>query len=113
MPPGFENAVDMSAEFSVHQRRSPEKRGVGMGNRVAKSTTAKGGRGTARRTVEGRFDEQRPTRGSREATANRKGTQNAKSNKRSPRARDDWQPRGSNAHESQLGFGLSRPRKSR
>ncbi len=113
MPPGFENAVDLSAEFSVHQRRSPEKRGVGMGNRVAKSTTAKGGRGAARRTVEGRFDEQRPTRGSREATANRKGTQNAKSNKRSPRARDDWQPRGSNAHESQLGFGLSRPRKSR
>lgn len=113
MPPGFENAVDMSAEFSVHQRRSLGKRGVGMGNRVGKNTTAKGGRGATRRTAEGRFDEQRPARGSREATANRKGTPHAKSNKRSPRAREDWQPRSSNAHESQLGFVSSRPRKLR
>lgn len=112
MPPGFENAVDMSAEFSVHQRRSPEKRGAGMGNRAGKNTTAKGGRGSTRRAAEGRFDEQRPVRGSREA-AGRKGAQNAKFNKRSSRSRDDWQPRGSNAHESQLGFVSSRPRKSR
>lgn len=113
MPPGFENAVDMSVEFSVHQRRSSEKRGVGMGNRLGKNTTNKGGRGIVPQATEGRFDNQRPARGSREATVNHKSTQNAKSNKRSPRSRDDWQPRGSNAHESQLGFLSLRPRKSR
>lgn len=135
MPPGFENAVDMSAEFSVHQRRSPDKRGAASSsNRVVKGAATKGIRGN-RRVAEERFDErpsrggraatvqrasagnnrfeERSSRGSRDATAGRKGASQAKSTKRSPRSRDDWQPRSSNAHESQLGFVSPRSRKSR
>ncbi|MDY3330637.1 MAG: pseudouridine synthase [Pelistega sp.] len=106
MPPGFENAVDMSAEFSVHTRRAaPAKRAGGARNAAPKGAP----RGRMARHEE-RFDE-RPARGSR--TAATKSAKPTKSAKRSPRSRDDWQPRSSNAHESQLGFVSARPRKLR
>lgn len=87
MPPGFENAVDMASDFSIHSLSTEATRG----NRIARGRKLAGGKGG------------KSTRTSRAV--------GSRSNSRG--ARGDRQPRGIKAHESQLGILTGRTRKSR
>ncbi|ETD70598.1 ribosomal large subunit pseudouridine synthase B [Pelistega indica] len=101
MPPGYENAVDVASEFSVYTRRSGQPLRNG-------SRTRRGGLSGNSTTYD------RTTDGVRTAKkANKTSRSSYLGGKKSSRTRDDWQPKGQNAHESQLGFLSPRPKKMR
>lgn len=91
MPPGFENAVDVIADFSIHSLAS------GRADKPTKTRGKSSGRAT--REVKS------TTRTPRSVAA--------RTARKSVKGRDDRQPRGMKAHESQLGVLTGRSRKSR
>ncbi|WP_243140648.1 23S rRNA pseudouridine(2605) synthase RluB [Pelistega ratti] len=90
MPPGFENAVDVSSTFSIHTPRNTLQQ---------KPRTLR--KGT---TVIVKKSSSRLSHASTTETQNPKKTSRLYTTRRNTRTRDDWQPKGNNAHESQLGF---------
>lgn len=94
MPPGFEGAVDMSSDFSVYDIDPSMKT-----PRVRTTRTARTTRVTTKTN-------------SRGASSRRTVTVTTRPARRVAHARDDWQPRSSRAHESQLGVLSGRGRRS-
>lgn len=83
MPPGFEGVVDVSSGFSVYDV----------------DPSLKTSRTRSSRVKEGRAVGSKATR----LSSSRRESGSVRGGKRTARSRDDWQPRSSRAHESQLG----------